>query len=188
MTSPDHQSGTDRLEEVARQCGFGDDDIIVNVQGDEPLVPPAVIAQVAANLNANPQAAVATLCEPIATVEDFTNPNIVKVVCDNAGLALYFSRAPIPWPRDHFLAEKSGMPEHLIPMRHLGIYAYRVSHLRQFVTWPMAPLEKIECLEQLRFLWQGESIHVAQACADVPGGVDTEEDLNRVIALVHSRQ
>ncbi|MFA5493359.1 MAG: 3-deoxy-manno-octulosonate cytidylyltransferase [Porticoccaceae bacterium] len=187
MTSPRHPSGTDRLEEVARLLDFAGDAILVNVQGDEPLIPPAVIRQVAGNLAANPGAAVATLCEPIQRREDFDNPNIVKVVADQAGHALYFSRAPVPWPRDHRLAAAPGLPDDLGAQRHLGIYAYRVRDLRDFVTWPVAPLERLECLEQLRFLWHGRKIHVAPACAPVPGGVDTEDDLARVVAHLVSR-
>lgn len=188
MTRADHPSGTDRLQEVAARCGFDGNEILVNVQGDEPLIPPAVIAQVARNLAQHSDAAAATLCEPIATEADFRNPNIVKVVADTRGMALYFSRAPIPWPRDHFLAGNAGLPEGFPARRHLGIYAYRVRELNEFVTWPMAPLEAIECLEQLRFLWQGRRIHVADACAPVPGGVDTEEDLVRVTALLEQGQ
>lgn len=187
MTDPHHPSGTDRLEEVARLCNFADDDIVVNVQGDEPLIPPEVIRQVALNLAANPEAAVATLCEPIHNAGDFDNPNIVKVVANLQGLALYFSRASIPWPRDHRLAKASGLPDNLHAQRHLGIYAYRVSELRAFVGWPVAPLEQLECLEQLRFLWHGKNIHVAPACAAVPGGVDTEDDLNRVIQYLRGK-
>ncbi len=187
MTSPDHESGTDRLQEVARLNGFADDEIVVNVQGDEPLIPPEVINQVADNLANNPEAGVATLAEPIASDEDFRNPNIVKAVFDQAGLAMYFSRAPIPWPRDFAEAPLQGMKEVLTPMRHIGIYAYRVAQLNQFVQWPMAPVESLECLEQLRFLWNGSKIHVAAAVQAVPGGVDTEEDLQRVIALLNDR-
>ncbi|MCL4130185.1 UNVERIFIED_CONTAM: hypothetical protein GTU68_010652 [Idotea baltica] len=177
MTSPEHQSGTDRLQEVAKHYGFSDDHIVVNVQGDEPLIPPAVINQVADNLAAHPEAGVSTLCEPIETDEDFANPNIVKVVSDRKGMALYFSRAPIPWPRDHI--------KQVSPMRHIGIYGYRVAMLNAFIHWPMAPIETLECLEQLRFMWNGERIHVAEAKAEVPGGVDTEEDLQRVINLLN---
>jgi len=183
MTSALHPSGTDRLEEVTRLLGLADDAIVVNVQGDEPLIPPQVICQVAENLAAS-AAAVATLCEPITTAEDFDNPNIVKVVTDRDGLALYFSRAPIPWPRDHRLAGDVGLPASPGIYRHLGIYAYQVRELREFVSWPVAGIEAAECLEQLRFLWQGRRIHVAEACATVPGGVDTEEDLARVVALL----
>jgi 3-deoxy-manno-octulosonate cytidylyltransferase (CMP-KDO synthetase) len=182
LTRTDHPSGTDRLQEVADLLGLPDDHLVVNVQGDEPLIPPPVIEQVACNLAERPEIAVATLSEPMATVEAFRNPNAVKVVTDRSGVALYFSRAPIPWPRDHFQGGLDGLPKGLLPQRHLGIYAYRVSQLRDFVSWPQAPLEAIECLEQLRFLWHGRTIHVAEACRQVPGGVDTEEDLARVIA------
>ena len=185
MTSPDHQSGTDRLQEVAKHYGFSDDHIVVNVQGDEPLIPPAVINQVADNLAAHPEAGVSTLCEPIETDEDFANPNIVKVVSDRKGMALYFSRAPIPWPRDHSDHQVESMVSTSSPMRHIGIYGYRVAMLNAFIHWPMAPIEPLECLEQLRFMWNGERIHVAEANAEVPGGVDTEEDLQRVISLLN---
>jgi len=186
MTRSDHPSGTDRLQEVACLCGFGSDHLIVNVQGDEPLIPPSVIRQVANNLAQRPDVAVATLSERLGSAEDFTNPNMVKVVTNAAGVALYFSRAPIPWPRDHFLAGAAGLPQGFVPQRHLGIYGYRVSQLHDFVTWAQAPLETIECLEQLRFLWHGRAIHVAEACEAVPGGVDTEEDLARVITIVQA--
>lgn len=187
MTSAAHNSGTDRLHEVAQQLQLNDDDIVVNVQGDEPLIPPAVINQVAANLAAMADASVATLSEPIHSLADFRNPNIVKVVADKMGRALYFSRAPIPWPRDYF-ADPSAteLPADFPCQRHIGIYAYRVDLLNRFVTWPQAPLEKIESLEQLRVMWQGAVIHVAEACALVPGGVDTEEDLQRVKTLLAS--
>ena len=187
MTSPDHVSGTDRLEEVARQCGLAEDEIVVNVQGDEPLIPPAVIDQVAVNLAANPAAGVATLSEPITDAEVFVNPNAVKVVSGADGTALYFSRAPIPWPRDHFAASQTSLPDETGSVgassfqRHIGIYAYRVALLHRFVSWPVAPLEALECLEQLRFMYQSIKIHVAPACSDVPGGVDTDEDLQTVI-------
>ncbi|WP_024460309.1 3-deoxy-manno-octulosonate cytidylyltransferase [Marinimicrobium sp. LS-A18] len=186
MTSPDHQSGTDRLQEVVSQLGLPDDAIVVNVQGDEPLIPPAVINQVAQNLAGDGSASVATLCEPIESVEDFCNPNIVKVVMDAHGRALYFSRAPIPYPRDAFAGEGRALPEDFVARRHIGIYAYRVGLLHRFVTWDQAPLERFESLEQLRVMWQGESIHVAEACRPVPGGVDTELDLDRVRRLLGS--
>jgi len=186
MTSTEHQSGTDRLQEVAQHYKFTEEHIVVNVQGDEPLIPPQVIDQVAANLAGQKTAGVATLCEPIVDDASFLNPNIVKVVADQNGLALYFSRAPIPWPREFPDNRVASISDTLAPMRHIGIYAYRVALLNQFVTWPMAPLEQIECLEQLRFLWNGERIHVAASVEDVPGGVDTEEDLQRVIAMVEA--
>lgn len=184
MTSEQHQSGTDRLQEVAAKLGLVNDDIVVNVQGDEPLIPPAVIDQVAANLAGAVDASVATLSEPIGSSEDFLNPNVVKVVTDINGLALYFSRASMPWPRDLFAKTKEILPDSDCFQRHIGIYAYRVSLLNQFVTWPMAPLEAIESLEQLRVLWNGHRIHVQEAIAKVPGGVDTEEDLQRVRKLI----
>jgi len=189
MTSPDHVSGTDRLEEVARQCGLGEDEIVVNVQGDEPMIPPQVIDQVAANLAANPHAGVATLSEAITDAEIFANPNVVKVVSGYDGIALYFSRAPIPWPRDHFAHEQQSLPVELTLaancfQRHIGIYAYRVELLHRFVEWAVAPLEALEALEQLRFLYQSIKIHVEPALMDVPGGVDTEADLQAVIQLL----
>ncbi|MCK7596700.1 3-deoxy-manno-octulosonate cytidylyltransferase [Microbulbifer sp. CAU 1566] len=183
MTSPEHASGTDRLQEVARNLAVADDRILVNVQGDEPLIPPAVIDQVARNLAENTSAGVATLAEPITSTEDFLNPNIVKVVAEASGLARYFSRAPIPWPRDAFAREPGPLPEGLNPRRHIGIYAYRAGLLNLFVSWPMAPIEQFEALEQLRFLYNGHAIHLADACEEVPGGVDTEQDLNRMRAL-----
>ena len=183
MTSADHASGTDRLQEVAANLELTEDRILVNVQGDEPLIPPAVINQVAANLARNRTAGVATLAEPIPTVEDFLNPNIVKVVAEESGLARYFSRAPIPWPRDAFALEQQALPEGLQPRRHIGIYAYRAGLLNHFVSWPMAPIEKLEALEQLRFLYHGHAIHVDDACEEVPGGVDTQQDLERMRAL-----
>ncbi|MCV6604564.1 MAG: 3-deoxy-manno-octulosonate cytidylyltransferase [Porticoccaceae bacterium] len=183
MTSAGHPSGTDRLQEVAAQLQLTPEQIVVNVQGDEPLIPPQVINQVAANLADNAEAGVSTLCEPIESGSDFANPNIVKVVSSHSGMALYFSRAPIPWPRDHVMqqGDLDSLPENLAPMRHIGIYGYRVEQLNRFVQWPAAPLETIECLEQLRFMWHGVGIHVAEAVAAVPGGVDTPEDLQRVI-------
>ncbi len=188
MTSADHQSGTDRLQEVAAKLGLAGDAIVVNVQGDEPLIPPQVIDQVAANLAAATQASVATLCEPIASAEDFINSNIVKVVCDKDGYALYFSRAALPWPRDSFANSREQLPQIAntpsMFNRHIGIYAYRVSLLNEFVGWPMAPIESIECLEQLRVMWNGHRIHVAESVLPVPGGVDTQADLDRVRALL----
>lgn len=185
LTAKDHESGTDRLQEAASLMSLGDEDIVVNVQGDEPLIPAEVINQVAANLAADAEASVATLCEPIADLATFRDPNAVKVVRDTHNRALYFSRAPIPWPRDQF---SKGAPEqnvHLeLAARHIGIYAYRVKLLHDFVGWPMAPLESIEKLEQLRVLWQGKIIHVDEACVAVPGGVDTEEDLARIRSMM----
>ena len=187
MTRADHPSGTDRLQEVATQLQLGGEQIVVNVQGDEPLIPPEVINQVAENLASHSQAGVSTLAEPIMSVEDFLNPNIVKVVSDAKGMALYFSRSPISWPRDHFQKTKDSLPEGYTPRRHIGIYGYQVEQLNRFVTWTVAPIEAVESLEQLRFMWQGTGIHVADACAVVPGGVDTEEDLKAVVDLIKNK-
>ena len=186
MTRADHVSGTDRLQEVAQQLGLSSSQIVVNVQGDEPLIPPGVIDQVALNLATNEQAGVATLCEPIGSVEDFCNPNVVKVVTDAQGLARYFSRAPIPWPRDHFQKSQESMPDLDLARRHIGIYAYRVAELTRFVSWPVAPIERSESLEQLRFIWNSVGIHIADAIEPVPAGIDTEQDLESAIKIIKS--
>jgi 3-deoxy-manno-octulosonate cytidylyltransferase (CMP-KDO synthetase) len=177
MTSAAHVSGTDRIEEVCQQLDLSPTAIVVNVQGDEPLIPAAVIDQVAANLARHDQAGIATLCEPVTTAADLFNPNIVKVIADRHGYALYFSRAPIPWDRDAYAAGSPPAEESVDARRHLGIYAYRVSFLRKFVSWPPAPMELAESLEQLRAMYHGTRIHVADALVQVPPGVDTEADL-----------
>ncbi|MFV0276722.1 MAG: 3-deoxy-manno-octulosonate cytidylyltransferase, partial [Parahaliea sp.] len=178
----------DRLQQVAVELGFADDHIVVNVQGDEPLIPPAVIDQVAANLQADREVGIATLCEAITDTQNLRNPNVVKVVANGEGRALYFSRAPIPWPRDAF-AQNSVAGE--LPAgawyRHIGIYAYRTAFLHRYVGWQPAPQEVLEQLEQLRALYHGMGIHVAQACAAVPGGVDTQADLDRLRAQLEER-
>ncbi|MFT5421505.1 MAG: 3-deoxy-manno-octulosonate cytidylyltransferase (CMP-KDO synthetase) [Candidatus Endobugula sp.] len=179
MTATEHLSGTDRIQEVVQQYQLDDEHIVVNVQGDEPCIPPAVINQVANNLRINTQAAAATLSEKIINGDDFLNPNVVKVVANQQQMALYFSRAPIPFPRDVTITPKLEELSDL-PQRHIGIYAYRVSLLHRFIEWPPAPLEKMESLEQLRLLFYGEKMHVEEACQAVPGGVDTAEDLERV--------
>lgn len=179
MTSPEHPSGTDRLQEVCRVLDFPEEHVVVNVQGDEPLIPPAVINQVAGNLIRN-QAEIATLCELITLKDDLFDPNIVKVVMAESGQALYFSRAPIPWGRDSFATLPETLPDTSKYYRHLGLYAYRVKALNQFVSWMPSPLEETEKLEQLRALWHGMSIHVALACETLPPGVDTFKDLERV--------
>src|SRR5690554_544448 len=183
MTRADHVSGTDRLQEVAAQLGLDDDHIIVNVQGDEPLIPALVIDQVASNLAENRDCGVATLCEPITSRKDLFNPNMVKVVANQQGQALYFSRAPIPWHRDAFAHSEGELPAGQW-WRHIGIYAYRVGFLKQFVNWPPALLELTESLEQLRAMANGVAIHVALACEKVPAGVDTAEDLEHVRGLL----
>ena len=187
MTKESHPSGTDRLQEVVQNLRLADGDIVVNVQGDEPLIPPSVINQVATNLAQHPDMSMATLSEPIANIEDCFNPNIVKVVRSLYGQALYFSRAPIPWVRDNYDNDSPVLPQSQQPQRHIGIYAYRVSLLHQFVDWPVSTLELLEKLEQLRVLENGHRIHIETACELVPGGVDTEEDLHRVAALFSSQ-
>ncbi len=179
MTSAEHQSGTDRIEEVARKLGLGDDAIVVNVQGDEPMIPPEVINQVAADLASHPDAQICTLYEEIDHDADVLNPNIVKVVADAYGCALYFSRAPIPFPRGN--ATQTSLKGY---KRHIGIYAYRVKVLHDFVNWPRCDLESTEQLEQLRALYNGSRIRIRKACAAIPAGVDTPEDLDKVRKLL----
>ena len=183
LTLPDHPSGTDRLQEVSAQLKLTEDHIVVNVQGDEPLIPPALIDQVANNLGNNDGASIATLCEKIVSIEDVHNPNMVKVVFDASGSALYFSRASIPWARDEFARDITKMPGAGGWYRHIGIYAYRAGFLNRYVRWAPAPLEELEQLEQLRALYNGEKIHVDIASEFVPAGVDTEEDLAKVRAV-----
>jgi len=180
LTRPDHQSGTDRIAEVAARHRWPDDAIVVNLQGDEPTLPPGLLRQVAAALTAHPDAAIATLAVPIAQRAELFDPNVVKVVADHAGYALYFSRAPIPWHRDSFPGGEGALPAGVAYWRHLGIYAYRAGFLARFVGWPPAPVEQCEALEQLRALWQGERIHVSLAREQPGAGVDTPEDLERV--------
>ncbi|WIE04216.1 3-deoxy-manno-octulosonate cytidylyltransferase [Vibrio fluvialis] len=180
MTSPDHQSGTERLAEVVKLMGIEDNHIIVNVQGDEPLIPPSIIRQVADNLAAS-QAPMATLAVEISHEDEVFNPNAVKVVTDKDGYALYFSRATIPWDRDNFAKDKTVVQP---LMRHIGIYAYRAGFINTYIQWPASQLEKIEFLEQLRVLWYGEKIHVAVALEAPPAGVDTPEDLDAVRRIV----
>ncbi|MES2624593.1 MAG: 3-deoxy-manno-octulosonate cytidylyltransferase [Pseudomonadota bacterium] len=179
MTDAAHPSGTDRIAEVARQLKLASDAIIVNVQGDEPLIPPAVINQVAANLSARPDVGICTLFSEILDTAEFANPNIVKLVTDNAGGVMYFSRAQIPFPRD-------GMNETTLhaAKRHVGLYAYRVNVLQQFVQWPQAMLEQTEKLEQLRAMANGIKIHAELCCQPIPPGVDTPEDLEHVRRLI----
>lgn len=186
LTREDHQSGTDRLAEVATQLGLSADAIVVNVQGDEPLIPPAIIDQVAANLAAHPEAGIATLAEPIEDVEVLFNPNAVKVSTDRNGLALTFSRAPLPWARDAFAQSREQLPAGVPYRRHIGMYAYRAGLLHDFVAWGPCGLEQTESLEQLRALWNGVRIHVADALQAPPVGVDTPEDLERVRRLLEA--
>lgn len=180
MTRDDHASGTDRIAEVAAQRGWADDIVVVNVQGDEPCIEPELINQVAIELASDAEASMATACHPITAPEEFLNPNIVKVVRDARGHALYFSRAPIPWPRDAFAAGRDSLPNGLPAMRHIGIYAYRVAFLRRYGTLGVSSLEQYEALEQLRVLWHGFRIRVAETIHAPEGGVDTPEDLERI--------
>ncbi len=176
LTRADHLSGTDRLAEAADLLGIGDDQIIVNLQGDEPLMPPTVCRQVAQCLAASPDAAMATAAHAIHTPEDLANPNIVKVVCRNDGHALYFSRAPVPFHRDGKAGWPDGAPA-AGPLRHVGIYAYRAGFLRKFPKLAPAPIEMAESLEQLRALWHGFGISVVTLADAPPAGVDTPADL-----------
>lgn len=186
MTDPAHASGTARIAEVVAQRGWDDAALVVNLQGDEPLVPPGLLRDVAADLDAHPDADVATLATPVADGRDLADPNVVKVVTDVGGYALYFSRAPVPWDRDRFAAA-GGVAEAgpgAVHRRHVGLYAYRAAFLRRYADLAPSPLESLESLEQLRVLWHGGRIHVSDA-AEPPGhGVDTEADLARVAVLL----
>ncbi len=181
MTAATHQSGTERLADVVEQYGFLADDIIINVQGDEPLIPPSVIRQVAMNL-LSADAPLATLAVPIKNEAEVFDPNVVKVVSNKAGYALYFSRAAIPWDREGFSENPVNM--HALLKRHIGIYAYRAGFIKTYVNWAPSPLERIESLEQLRVLWYGEKIHLDIAVETPPTGVDTPDDLEAIRALV----
>ena len=179
LTGKQHASGTARLAEAALLLGMADEDIAVNVQGDEPLIDPALINRTAELLGSS-SAQMATAAHPIADADEFLNPNCVKVVLDQRRNALYFSRAPIAWPRDAFAETQAVLPEGFAPLRHIGLYAYRVGFLHQYVGLPPSPLESIESLEQLRVLWHGGKIAVT-VCDNAPAaGVDTAEDLQRV--------
>jgi 3-deoxy-manno-octulosonate cytidylyltransferase (CMP-KDO synthetase) len=180
MTRADHVSGTDRIAEVAQRLGWADDCIVVNLQGDEPLVEPGLLDAVAAALEEDPGASIATASHPLASVEEFFSPNVVKVVSDRRGRALYFSRAPIPWPRDAFAETRDSLPADLDAQRHIGIYAYRRSFLSRYGSLAAAPPERLESLEQLRALWHGYAIRVVSVAAAPVAGVDTEADLQRV--------
>jgi len=176
MTSAQHTSGTDRIAEVVQSRGWSDDEIVVNVQGDEPLIPPTLIRAVAEHLRLHPECTIATACHAIRNEAEMRNPNIVKTVLDKDCNAMYFSRAPIPYPRDAFAAQ-TGLPHDLPVLRHVGIYAYRVSFLRAYSRLSVCPLERFEALEQLRALYHGYKIGVTITHHAPPAGVDTEEDL-----------
>lgn len=184
LTRADHPSGSDRLAEACAQLGLHGDDLVVNVQGDEPLIDPALIDAVAQVLACAPSASMGTAAHRIATLADYLNPNVVKVVCNAQGLAHYFSRAPIPFNRDHADTQWWSENSDYAPLRHVGIYAYKAGFLRSFPQLTPAPTEQLESLEQLRALWHGHQIavHITQ---NPPGtGVDTPEDLERVRALL----
>lgn len=184
MTSPDHASGTDRIAEVALDEGWDEDEVVVNVQGDEPLIPPTNISQVASLLLSRPEAEMATLCSGIQTLEEYLDPNVVKLVRAEDGRALYFSRAPIPWHRDSAPTGLASQTRFKDSLRHIGIYAYRVGALHRLAATPPCPLETIECLEQLRALWLGYAI-LADVAVEEPGpGVDTQEGLEAVRRLI----
>ena len=181
LTRTEHQSGTERLAEVIEKYQLADDEIVVNVQGDEPLIPPCIIAQVAKNLTDHTEVSMATLAVNMRNADEIFDPNVVKVVTDKKGYALYFSRASIPWDRDNFAKQPSSLYQEM--MRHIGIYAYHAAFVKRYLAWPASSLEKIESLEQLRVLYQGEKIHVAIANQSPPRGVDTPEDLELVRQL-----
>jgi 3-deoxy-manno-octulosonate cytidylyltransferase (CMP-KDO synthetase) len=180
MTRADHQSGTERIAEVARLCGWVDEEIIVNLQGDEPLIPPSYIREVAGALANQQQAGIATLAAKISEPEEIFNPNAVKVVLNHAGYALYFSRAPIPWERDAFNGANKTPTGKLPYLRHIGMYAYTVDFLNRYCLWEPSLLESVESLEQLRVLWHGEAVFVQTVDKTPAAGVDTHEDLLRV--------
>ncbi len=181
MTRSDHLSGTERIAEVAERKGWHDSDIIVNLQGDEPLVAPDYIRDVAQTLAEQQQAGIATLAAPILEHAEIFNPNTVKVILDKQGYALYFSRAPIPWDREHFTGMTNASDEYsFLYLRHIGLYAYTSGFIKRYINWSVTPLEVVESLEQLRVLWYGECIRVLTIPQAPEAGVDTEEDLIRV--------
>ena len=186
MTAPTHASGTDRIAEVAGTRRWPEADIVVNVQGDEPLIPPALIAQVAQLLGSHPRAALATLATPMLSIEEFMDPNAVKVVTDTQGRALYFSRAPIPWNRDAAPGGLASQRDFTGARRHVGIYAYRVGALLSLAALAPTALERCERLEQLRALEKGFEIRVADAVQQPGPDVNTAEDLERVLALMRT--
>lgn len=183
LTSEKHPTGTDRIAETVQQLKLSDDEIVVNVQGDEPLIEPQIIRQVADDLSSHKAAAIATMAHPIKDAAEMFNPNVVKVVIDKTGYALYFSRAPIPFARDAFAKDAKSLPGNFPVYRHLGLYAYRVNFLKQYPHLEGAAIEKFEALEQLRALWHGFKISVALTQEAPQPGIDTEEDLERVRKL-----
>jgi 3-deoxy-manno-octulosonate cytidylyltransferase (CMP-KDO synthetase) len=182
LTRAEHPTGTDRLAEAVEALQLDDRTIVANVQGDEPLLPPPVVASVAALLERRGDCAIATAAHPLTTASEFFNPNVVKVVTDVDGRALYFSRAPVPWSRDAFADSREQLPDGLPAWRHVGLYAYRAGFLRSFPRLARAPIEEHESLEQLRALWHGIGIAVLPLTEPLPPGVDTPEDLAAVRA------
>ena len=180
MTAAAHSSGTERIAEVVAKLGWSKQTIVVNLQGDEPTMPAALLTQVARDMDTHPDAQVTTLAAPITAREMLFDPHVVKVVTDGAGYAQYFSRAPIPWHRDEFVHQDRPLPLGVGFLRHVGIYAYRAGFLNKYVDWPPTPLEQAESLEQLRVLWHGDRIHVSEADQEPGPGVDTLDDLHRV--------
>ena len=184
MTSDQHQTGTDRLAEAASSLRYADNDIVVNVQGDEPLISPSIIEQVAFELSEHPSADVATLCAPIETADQLFAPNFAKIILDKNNFALYFSRAPIPWDRDNFpLKDDAYLPPHIY-FKHVGIYSYRVKFLKRFIVWRPCIIESLEKLEQLRMIYYGAKIYAGVAKVQTAIGVDTPEDLEKVLEFL----
>lgn len=183
LTESGHRSGTDRIAQVVRQFAWADDEIVVNLQGDEPDMAPELLHQVAQDMDCHPDAVMTTLSAELSETAQLFDPNVVKLVTDAKGYALYFSRAPIPWNRDEFADRQQVAPSVQGYRRHIGLYAYRAGFLGQYIQWQPAPLELVESLEQLRVLWHGERIHVS-AAAVLPGqGVDTQQDLDQINEL-----
>ncbi len=183
LTRVDHLSGSDRLAQACELLGLDDDATVVNLQGDEPLIEPELLSACATELRQHPDCPVATVAHPIHDLADFVNPNVVKVVLDRAGRALYFSRAPLPWRRDGSSPGHPALPQPAA-LRHVGLYAYRAGYLKQFPRLTPAPLEQVEALEQLRVLWHGDRIAVHVTALAPAAGVDTPEDLERVRRLL----
>jgi|TARA_B110000459_G_scaffold203978_1_gene263101 3-deoxy-manno-octulosonate cytidylyltransferase (CMP-KDO synthetase) len=186
MTDTDHVTGTERISEAVSILGYDDEDIIVNVQGDEPLLPPSAIAAVASDLDMHDSAKVSTICTQIKDEEELFNPNVVKVVCNHRGFAMYFSRAPIPWERESFALEPKKM---LTPhYRHIGLYAYRAGYLAQYIKITSTAVEQAESLEQLRMLMHGHRIHLVVTDDTIHPSVDTSEDFQKVKEIMKSMQ
>lgn len=188
LTRNDHASGTERLVEVVQSLGWDEASLVVNLQGDEPLLEPALVRQLAEAFECQQAAAVATVAAPIESAEELLDPNAVKVVLDRASCALYFSRAPIPWPRDDFAKAPRMLPAGMQYLRHVGIYAYTAGFLKRYASWPACHLERTERLEQLRILWQGERIYVLPVEHAPAPGVDTEADLRRVERMLQDSE